>query len=114
MVPTDSSRHCPLFNNSLLRWTQPPVTNTGAVALDINSTINYIVTTGTDAITLADGLDGQVMILVMITKVGTGTVTPVTLTGGATIAFANVGETAILLFTNSSWAMIAGSATLAG
>ena len=48
----------------------------------------------------------------MIDDDGDATVTPDNLTGGTDITFDDVGDTAIVLFTNSAWVMIGGSATL--
>lgn len=58
-------------------------------------------TTGGDAeaLTLADGGPGQVLMIVLDTDGGgTGTLTPVTATGWATIAFADAGDVAVLMF----------------
>lgn len=76
---------------------------TGAGAVDIITPVTRLVTTGADALTLADGGQGQMKYIVMDTDGGDGTLTPSNLTGGSTITFDAVGETASLLFDNDSW-----------
>jgi len=39
----------------------------------------------------------------MKTDGGVGTLTPASFTGGTTIAFQDVGDSVLLLYTNSSW-----------
>ena len=78
---------------------------TTAVAADVLAipvTHGYIAkTTGADAeaLTLADGDPGQVLVVNLTTDGGgDGTLTPVTATGWATIVFADAGDQATLLF----------------
>ena len=78
----------------------------GAGAIDVVSAITEIVTTGTNAYTFADGVEGQIKFLVMKTDGGVGTVTPSNFASGSTIAFNDVGDTAFLLFTNGNWQLI--------
>ena len=84
-------------------------TLTGAGAVDILTDITWLVTTGADALTLADGAEGQKKIIIMKTDGGDGTLTPSNYAGGTTIVFSAVGDAAELLFTNSAWHLI-GSA----
>ena len=86
---------------------------TGPGAVDIVSQITQIVTTGADALTLADGVEGQIKHIVMKTDVNDGTLTPAHLANGTTITFDDVGDCCMLLFTNEAWHMIGGTATLA-
>jgi len=97
----------------LLVISQSASTRTGAGAIDITSTITWIVTDGADALTLADGAEGQIKFLVMKTDAGAGTLTPANLGNGTTITFDDVGDSALLLFTNAAWHMMGGTATLA-
>jgi len=62
-------------------------------------------TTGGDAeaLTLANGVPGQVLSILLATDGGgTGTLTPATATGWATIVFADAGDQAILFYVNDS------------
>ena len=94
-----------------LRATQ---TLCGAGAVDVTNSITEIYSTGSNALTFADGVEGQLKFLTMQVAGGTATLTPTNSTGFTTIAFDAVGENALLLFTNSGWNIIsANGATIA-
>ncbi len=67
-------------------------------------------TTGGDgeALSLADGTKAQLLVITLVTDGnGDGTLTPTTATGWATIVFADVGDTAVLLYIDSlGWVII--------
>lgn len=77
-----------------------------ADSLAIPVTHAYVIkTTGGDAeaLTLADGIPSQVLVINLTTDGGgTGTLTPATLTGFATIVFADAGDQAVLLYVDDS------------
>jgi len=80
----------------------------GAGAVDITSAVTKVTTTGTDALTLADGQAGQIKVIIMIVDGGDGTLTPTTLLGGTTITFADAGDAVILLWVATlGWVRIA-------
>ena len=81
----------------------------GAGAVDVVSAITEITTTGANALTLADGVEGQLKFIVMITDGGDGTLTPTNFGSGSTITFNDAGDTATLLFTNSKYYLIANN-----
>lgn len=85
----------------------------GAGAVDVTSRITEITSTGVNALTLANGSEGQRKTLVMIVDAGDATLTPTNLGNGTTITFNDAGDTAELVFTNGKWYMIGGTATLA-
>lgn len=87
----------------------------GPGAIDVISLITEITTTGTDAYTLADGVLGQIKII-LATDVsgGTGTVTPTTVQGGTTLTFDAVGESITLIYTSLGWMRTAGAAGVLG
>lgn len=89
-----------------------PQTLTGAGAVDLLTDVTLLVTTGTDALTLADGTENQHKTVIMKTDGGIGTLTPTSLGNGTTIIFDDAGDSADLVFTNSAWHMIGGTATL--
>ena len=68
-------------------------------------------TSGSDAeaLTIVAGTSGQVLIVVMIVD-GGGTATLSGAQINGSVAFSEVGHTATLLYTNSKWNMIGGSA----
>ena len=88
-----------------------PVTQirTGAGAINPKSGIVHIVTTGTDALTLADGEEHDELVLIMKTDGGTGTLTPDTLANGTDIIFDDVGDSAHLYYTNNAWHFMGGT-----
>lgn len=80
----------------------------GAGAITITEYYTAWTTTGANAGTLADGAQiGQVKKITMIVDAGDGTLTPSNLDGGTTITFADVGDTAELMFDGTNWVAIA-------
>jgi hypothetical protein len=82
-------------------------TSSGAGAVGITGSIHEITTTGTgDALTLANGTEGQRLTIVYVAE-GAGTdtavLTPTSFGSGSTITFAAVGQSARLIFTNGKW-----------
>lgn len=76
----------------------------GAGAVNITNYITEVTTTGANALTLADGTNGQFKIIRMVADGGDGTLTPTTKTGYSTITFNDVGDTVILQFrTTTGW-----------
>ena len=80
-------------------------TLTGAGAVSVVTSATLLVTTSTDALTLAVAQAGQLKFICMQTDGGTGTLTPTagTLSGYTTIAFADVGDWVILKFNGLQW-----------
>ena len=79
----------------------------GAGAVDITSLITQVTTTGADALTLANGANGQLKIITMVADGGDGTLTPTTFANGSTITFNDVGDSAILVYnTTGGWAVV--------
>lgn len=92
----------------------PVYTRTGPGAIDLGYRVVYIVTTGADdAITLAAGVPGQEMHIVMTTDGGDGVLTCSNLLDAASniITFSNANDWVDLRFINSKWVVVAQSAT---
>ena len=79
----------------------------GAGAINVTTLMTKWTTTGADAGTLADGTEGQIKIITHVVDGGLGTLTPTNLANGTTIAFATVGDTAILQFLGTEWWVMA-------
>ena len=82
-----------------------------ALVADVESAITEInATTGTGAVSLADGSNGQVKTVINTATSGTFaiTITPANLRGGSSVTLNASGETVTLLFKNSNWNVIAG------
>lgn len=91
-----------------------PITtaSSGAGAVAITGSIHEITTTGADALTLADGTEGQRLSVVMVSDGGDGTLTPSNFANGSTMTFDN-NDTAELLFTAGAWYFMGGTAAIA-
>jgi hypothetical protein len=106
------------INEAGVTQTLTAATTVAADALAIPVTHEVVSkTTGADAeaLTLADGSPGQVLVIVLVTDGGgDGTLTPTTATGWATIVFADAGDTVSLKFVDGTvgW-VILGSAGVA-
>ena len=79
----------------------------GAGAVDTTSLITQVTTTGADALTLANGANGQMKIITMVADGGDGTLTPTTFANGSTITFNDVGDSVLLVYnTTGGWAAV--------
>lgn len=90
----------------------------GAGAVAITGAIHEITTTGTgDAMTLADGAEGQHLHVVYVAEGAggdTAVLTPSNLAGAnTTVTFTDLGDSAHLLFTAGTWFFLGGEATVA-
>ena len=87
------------------------VTHTGNnVAVPITAPIVELTSAGTEAWTLVDGANGQILYLVMVAQsTGAGTLTPTTLAVGSTIVFDAVGDAVTLVFNSTSGWIIVSS-----
>ena len=85
-----------------------PQALTGAGAVDIISGSTAYVSTGaSQALTLADGTNGQIKTIAHVGDGGSGVLTPTTKSGYTTITFNNVGDSVTLQFFNSAgWCII--------
>ena len=83
-----------------------------ATALSLNTMISELTTAGSGlAMTLANGVVGQVKIITMVVDGGgTATLTPATFANGSTIAFDAVNETVMLVYANTiGWVVVSNS-----
>ena len=89
-----------------------PEAITAAGAVSITTTLSTVASAGVIALTLADGAQGQIKIIVMITDGGTATLTPATMNDGTTLAFEDAGDSAILMWIGASgWQVISMAGT---
>lgn len=86
---------------------------TGAGAIQLDSPRVRIATTAADALTLADGFDGQELELYMTSDGGNGTLNATNEGNFATITFDDVGDSASMKFLTGKWYFIGGTATRA-
>lgn len=90
-------------------------TMTGIGAVSLTTNITYLsnpASTGT--LTIGAGTDGQIKIIIMISNTGSKTLTlDDSDLAHDTVTFSSVGDTATLIYTNSKWYCIGGTATVA-
>ena len=85
-------------------------TRSGAGAVPITAATVRLTTTAADALTLANGTNGQILSIVMVVDGGDGTLTPTTKTGFSTITFGDVGDSVTLqYFTTLGWMILANN-----
>ena len=83
-----------------------------SVALSVDTLHSAIVTTGAQAFSLANGVNGQIKTISMVTDGGDATLTPATLAGGSTIVFNDVGDSVILIYnTTGGWSVLSNNGT---
>ena len=90
-------------------------TNTMTAAGEIITTTNITYISNPDAdgnYTLGAGVDGQLKIVIMISNTGSRTCTLQGSTLANDISFTAAGHSATLLYTNSKWYFIGGTATV--
>ena len=88
-------------------FSDTPQALTAAGAVSITTTITTVASSGAIALTIADGTQGQIKIIVFITDGGTATLTPATMNDGTTLTFADAGDSAILMWIGASgWQVI--------
>ena len=93
-------------------FSDTPQALTAAGAVSITTTLTTIASSGVIALTIPDGIQGQIKVIVMITDGGTATLTPATMNDGTTLAFADVGDSAILMWIGASgWQVISMAGT---
>ena len=80
---------------------------TGGGAISITTGVTFITTTGTEAYTLADGVEGQLKIIVMKGDGGNATITPDNLVGYTAIRFNDVEDSVQFLYGSTGWNIIA-------
>lgn len=82
----------------------------GAGAVNVTTLTTKVTSTGANALTLADGTDGQIKFIVMVVDGGDATLTPTTKTGFSTIVFNDAGDGVGLVFTTTTgWIVFANN-----
>lgn len=83
----------------------------GAGAANNTSLTTQLTTTGSNqAITLANGTNGQIKIVTMVVDGGDAILTPSTFANGTSITFNDVGDTVLLVYnTTGGWALVSNT-----
>lgn len=80
---------------------------TGGGAISLTTGVTFITTTGTEAYTLADGVEGQLKIIIMKADGGNATITPDNLVGFTAVRFTDVNNSVMFLYGSTGWNIIA-------
>ena len=78
-------------------------TITAAGAVSVSTPVSYLYTGAAIAITLANGIEGQVKTIIMTNDGGTATLTPTSYANGTTIVFDDVYDMWQGIFHAGSW-----------
>ena len=98
-----------LSAESFLKFSGSPQVITGPGAVNLTTAITHLVTEGADAYTLADGIEGQIKIIIMKTDGGNGSLTPANSAVYSSYTFEEVGDGLELLFSNGLWIFMGGT-----
>jgi hypothetical protein len=94
-----------------IKITGTPQTLSAGGAVDITTPTTYLNVGGTAAaISIPDGANGQIKVIVTTVASGGSYLLGYNIARGANVRFANVGDTATLMYTNHKWFMIGGTA----
>lgn len=85
-----------------------PQALSGAGAINLTTGTTAFTSTGAaQALTLADGTNGQIKTIVHVADGGSGVLTPTTASGYTTITFTNIGDSVTLqFFTGAGWCIV--------
>jgi hypothetical protein len=79
----------------------------GAGAVNLTDMMTSLTTTGaSQALTLANGIVGQIKIITHTVDGGSAVLTPTTKIGFSTVTFTAVGDTVMMVYTAAGWAII--------
>ena len=91
-------------------WTKIPGFIAGAISITV--TLTNLISEGVIANQIANGIQSQLKVIVFITDGGTATLTPATMNDGTTLAFADAGDAAMLMWIGAAgWAVISQAGT---
>ena len=80
---------------------------TGGGALSTTTAVSLISTTDAETYTLADGIEGQIKIIVMKGDGGNATITPDNLVGFTAVRFTDVNNSVMFLYGSTGWNILA-------
>ena len=90
-----------------------PQTLSSAGIIDITSSVTKITSPDNNGtLTIADGVDGQIKTIIMMSNTGNKILSITSNIGHSSIVFSQAGHTATLMFMGTSWYFIGGTATV--
>ena len=97
-----------LFSRGTVHGVQTLTGSGSTEVVNLTDTVTLLVTTGgSQAFSLADGVEGQIKIISMKTDGGTGIVTPANFVNGTRVTFDDVEDTITLLYQSTGWVLLA-------
>ena len=82
-------------------------------AISVSTLVTKITSpSGVGTLTIADGTEGQIKVIVMTSNVGSHALTINANIGHSSIVFNSAGDTAILIFLGGNWYFLGGTATV--
>lgn len=88
-------------------------TLTSAGAISVTSLVTKITSPdGAGTLTIPDGVDGQIKVVVMASNAGSHALTISSNIGHSSIVFNSAGDTATLMFLTGNWYFVGGTATV--
>lgn len=90
-----------------------PQTISAAGAISITTNVTKITSPdGNGTLTIADGVDGQIKTIIMVSNAAGHTLSITSNIGHSSITFNSAGDTATLMFMGTVWYFIGGTATV--
>ena len=91
----------------------PQTISAAGSAISISTNVTKITSPdNSGTITIADGVDGQIKTIIMVSNTGNHTLSITSNIGHSSIAFNSAGDTATLMFMGTVWYFIGGTATV--
>lgn len=91
----------------------PQTISAAGSAISISTNVTKITSPdNSGTITIADGVDGQIKTIIMVSNNGNHTLSITSNIGHSSIAFNSAGDTATLMFMGTVWYFIGGTATV--
>ena len=100
-----------LQDDLILGGTVQTLSSAGAISIaNLVTRINS--PDGAGTLTIADGVDGQIKVIVMVSNAGSHALTISSNIGHSSIVFNSAGDTANLIFLAGNWYFLGGTATV--
>ena len=100
-----------LEDKLVLSGTPQTISAAGAISITTNVTKSTS-PDGNGTLTIADGVDGQIKTIIMVSNAASHTLSITSNIGHSSITFNSAGDTATLMFMGTVWYFIGGTATV--
>ena len=100
-----------LQDDLILGGTVQTLTSAGAISI-ANLVTKITSPSGAGTLTIADGVDGQIKVIIMVSNSASHALTISSNIGHSSIVFNSAGDTANLIFLTGNWYFLGGTATV--